>query len=110
MTTSQATWFDRWSAVIGGKPDNNRGTGRTYRQLEALEPAQTYVVHTSSMVPYARNILRRLGKQNHVVVFYGGDAERRRLAGLRLVIDHALWELTTLSPDDLEWLGVHGHG
>lgn len=106
MTKAIRAWFERLNDLVG-LVGAERGIGRTHRAIAALEPGQVYIVHTSSMVSHARMIMNKLGVNNPIMAYYGFE-DRHRLAGRRLVVDHAVW--AGLSPVDTEWLLVHVNG
>ena len=83
-----------------------RGTGRTYRQLEALPDGGVFVVHTNAMRHHVRRTLNAQGRKSDAVsvrVVTGSmDTDLLRGLSVPLAVDHAVWD--AVSPETCDEL------
>ena len=76
--------------------DTARGTGRTYRAVEALPDGGTYLVSNVYQTAIVRDALAKQGRRANavnVVPWSTGLLRERRLKGLtHVAVDHDLWD------------------
>lgn len=81
-----------------------RGTGRTYRQLEKLQPGDVFLVHHQNARRQATDMLHQHfgGKSVLVKVAHGvhPDFLRGMRSGTWIEVDHWLWEMWESSQTD----------
>lgn len=78
--------------------DDERGSGRTTRQLAALPDGGVYLVpRHHPFVGYCKAILRHLGRSPNAITFVTSDLARQSIFGRRIAawdVDHAYLDLT----------------